>query len=125
MGMNDAKKKVVQSLKDGKVQAVERPDIKEKNLLKTGVISPEEVIKIISSTRGPNYRSEPHKDVAETSVHIFEPEYKGENWHIKCYFLEPDCWFISVHKSHVTRGKRWTSTKKATNRRRSAGTVRR
>lgn len=125
MGMKEAKQKVIQSLKDGKVQAEERSDVKEKILLKTGVVSPDEVTKIIGATRGPDYRSEPHKNVPGIPVHIFEPEYKGESRHIKCYFIEPDCWFISAHKSHVTRSKRWTSTKKATSRKRSASTAKR
>jgi hypothetical protein len=125
MGMKDAKQRVVQSLKDGRVQAVERSDIREKNLLKTGVVSPVEVSKIISSTKGADYRSELHKDVAEIMVHIFEPSYKGDSWHIKCYFIDPDCWFISVHKSHITKGKSWISTKKATKRKRSVSTAKR
>jgi hypothetical protein len=87
-------------LTDGRVQAEERNDQKNKNLLKVGLISPEEVIKIVSNTRGHQYRTEPHKDVLEIQVHFFQPIYKGKSWYIKCYFLEPDCWFISVHPSH-------------------------
>jgi hypothetical protein len=125
MGLNDAKSKVIQALRDGKVQAVERADIRDKNLLKTGVISPEEVIKILGATKGADYKSEPHADVATIEVHTFEPEYLSETWHIKCYFLDEDCWFISVHKSHVIKRKKWNSTKKATTQKRSAGTVKR
>lgn len=72
MGMKDAKQKVIQSLRDGKIQAEARADIKEKNLL---------------------------------------------------MILEPECWFISVHKSHSAKGKEWSSTKKATNRKRSVSTA--
>ncbi len=125
MGMKDAKAKVVQSLKAGKVQAEERADIKEKNLLKTGAITPADLVSIIGATRGANYRTEPHKDVPSVMIHIFQPCHKGEDWYIKCYFLEPDCWFISVHKSHSNKGNSWTSTKKTTSRKRSASTAKR
>lgn len=101
MGLNDTKKRVIESLMDGRIQAEERSDLKNKNLLKVGIISPEEVIKIISKTKGHQYRSESHKEISSVLVHFFQPIYQGKNWYIKCYFLEPDCWFISVHPSHT------------------------
>jgi hypothetical protein len=48
MGLNETKHKVIAALIMGSVQAEERNDLKNKNLLKVGLISPEEVIKIIS-----------------------------------------------------------------------------
>ena len=101
MGLIDIRKKAIECLKSGTVQAENRADIREKNLLKTGVVLVDEVIKILSVTKGSQYRKTPYKDDPSVDVHIFEPRYLGENWHIKLYFIEPDCWFISVHKSHV------------------------
>ncbi len=103
MGLNEARKAAIECLRSGKVQAVERDDIAEKNLLKTGVVSPEEVIALLQATHGSQHRTEPHNDDPSIEVHFFEPQTKGAYWHVKLYFLEPDCWFISVHKSHVRR----------------------
>ncbi len=111
MGLKDARTKAIECLKQGRVQAENRSDIAEKNLLKTGVIGVDLVIQLLGQTKGNQYRTEPHKDVPETLVHYFEPTLKGEDWHIKLYFIEPDCWFISVHKSHIVR-----ATKKAVRR---------
>lgn len=43
MGLKDTRSKAIECLKAGWVQAAERSDINEKNLLKTGVVTPEEV----------------------------------------------------------------------------------
>src|ERR1017187_5235926 len=103
MGLKEARAKAIECLKSGRVQAEERADIQEKNLLKTGQIKPEEVIDLLNMTKGGQHRMEPHRNDAKVTVHYFEPTVKGVDWHIKLYFLEPDCWFISVHKSHVRR----------------------
>lgn len=109
MGLKDTRSKAIASLEAGRTQSTNRADAKNKNLLKTGVVSPAEVVSLLKLTRGSQYRTMPHDSIEGIEVHVFEPEYKGEEWHIKLYFLEPDCWFISVHKSHVIK-----SNKKAT-----------
>lgn len=103
MGLKDTRSKAIECLKMGRVQAAERPDINEKNLLKTGLITSDFVIKLLNSTRGEQYKTQPHKDDSGVLVHYFEPTVAGEDWHIKLYFLDPDCWFISVHKSHLVK----------------------
>jgi len=103
MGLKDIRKNAIECLKSGRVQAENRADIKDKNLLKTGVVTTDIVVTLLGATRGNQYRTVPHKDDPTVSIHIFEPTVSGENWHIKLYFLDPDCWFISVHKSHVVR----------------------
>lgn len=103
MGLKDTRSRAIECLQTGRVQAVERVDIDEKNLLKTGVVTPDEVIKLLNATRGPQYKTRPHKDDASVEVHYFEPNVAGVDWHIKLYFLDPDCWFISVHRSHIVK----------------------
>ncbi len=106
MGLKDTRSKAIECLLAGQIQATNRPDVRDKNLLKTGVVTVEQVIELLKLTRGSQYRSEPHDSIAKVVVHYFEPKQKGEDWHIKLYFLEPDCWFISVHKSHILKGQR-------------------
>src|ERR1700677_1339882 len=103
MGLKDARSKAIKCLQEGSAQAEERPDIEEKNLLKTGVVSSEEVITLLQYTKGGQYRSEVHSSIAGITVHIFEPEKDQVHWHIKFYFIDPNCFFISVHKSHGRR----------------------
>ncbi len=111
MGLRDIRSKAIECLKAGRVQAVERSDINEKNLLKTGGITSDDVVKLLNATRGDQYKTEPHKDDSSVLVHYFEPMVAGENWHIKLYFLEPDCWFISAHKSHLVKKVQTTNNK--------------
>ncbi|MNK95737.1 hypothetical protein D3C87_1159860 [compost metagenome] len=103
MGLKTACFAAIQALKEGRIQAVERKDLKEKNLLKTGKVTSEEVIELLKKTSGSKYRNVPHMDDASVTVHIFEPRVRNIDWHIKFYFLEPDCYFISVHHSTKAR----------------------
>lgn len=108
MGLKQARSAAIDALKEGRVQAVERRDLEEKNLLKTGKVTAEEVIELLKRTPGSRYRSFSHMDDSSVTIHVFEPSILGVDWHIKFYFLEPGCYFISVH--HSTRAR--TATKK-------------
>lgn len=99
MGFKAIRYKAIDCLKAGRIQAEERSDISTKNLLKTGEMSADDVITLLKVTKGDQYRNEPHKDDKNTMVRFFEPYSSESYWHIKLYFLDPDCWFISVHKS--------------------------
>ena len=103
MGLKEIRRRAIECLLAGKVQAENRPDVKEKNLLKTGVVSVAEVIGLLEATRGSQYETIPHMNDPSVDVHIFKPIKNGEQWYVKLYFLEPDCWFISVHKSDFGR----------------------
>ena len=110
MGLTEARRRAIACIKAGSVQAENRSDLKEKNLLKTGVVSAVDVIALLKLARGSQYESFPHKDDSAVMVHLFRPQRRGEQWYIKLYFLESNCCFISVHKSHVA--KRETSTRR-------------
>ena len=125
MGLKETRSKAIKCLEEGSAQAEERPDIEEKNLLKTGVVSAEEVITLLKYTRGDQYRTQAHGVIEGITIHIFEPEKEQVRWHIKLYFIDPNCFFISVHKSHIKGGGPWSSSKKVINQRRPVRRVKR
>lgn len=97
MGFKEAKSKVIQCLNTGHVLHEERGNIDTKNLLSIGVITTEELVKIISRSSGNQYSSSPHHFDSHIEVHVIKTSYFREIWYIKWYFLEPDSVFISVH----------------------------
>lgn len=99
MGFKEIRDAAIKALQEGRVQAEERADMTEKNLLKTGEVSAEEVIKMLKQTRGNQHEVSPHHVVPDIEVHVCKPKVDNEFWYIKFYFIEPDCTFISVHKS--------------------------
>lgn len=103
MGFLEIRAVVIECLRVGAVQHEARNDIDTKNLLVTGEISTEEVIRLLKGTKGFQYETSPHHTLRNLTVYIFKPEMTESTtkvrWYIKCYLLEPDVWFISVHKS--------------------------
>lgn len=89
------KSEVVNCLREGRFQHEFRESIDTKNVLSTGEISVDDVIKLILKTKGFQYECSPHHMVSSIDVHILKPD----NWYIKFYFVEPDVMFISVHKN--------------------------
>jgi hypothetical protein len=89
------KSDVVNCLREGRFQHEFRGSIDTKNVLSTGEISVDDVIKLILKTKGFEYECRPHHMVSGVDVHILKPD----NWYIKFYFVEPDVMFISVHKN--------------------------
>jgi len=96
--LQEIKKLIIQCLEDGLVQHETRSGkIDEKNLLLTGKVTIEDVIQAIRSTKGDNFTRSKHHFDSSIEVYIFKPHTSGRSWYIKCYLLEPDVWFISVH----------------------------
>lgn len=96
MGLKNVRQKVIKCLKSGRIQHVtsRSGNIVEKNLLVTGQITVEEVIELINRTKGNDFKCVKHHILKNIDVYIFKPN----NWYIKCYFIEPDIFFISVHR---------------------------
>ncbi len=90
----ETKSKVINCLRTGLFQHEARNLINEKNLLKTGEVSVDTVIKLISKTKGFQYIKEEHHMIKGVDIHIF----KIEGWYIKFYFVDPNTMFISVHE---------------------------
>jgi len=88
--------RAIDCLKSGRIQhAIKRSGkIDDKNHLAVGAVSVEEVIELINSTKGDEFETSYHHVMTELEVHIFKPR----GWYIKCYFIEPDIFFISVHR---------------------------
>lgn len=97
MGFKEVKKKVIECLNSGNITHEARSNIDVKNLLSTGAMSSDEVIKILASSRGDSYSTSPHDYDSSVDVHIIKTRVLGVNWYIKWYFAEPDCVVISVH----------------------------
>jgi len=94
VGYRTAKRNILKALKEGNFQHESRGDIDVKNLLAMGKVSAKEVAALIAASDGTMHVQSPHHIVKEVVVHII----KVNGWYIKFYFLEPDAWFISVHK---------------------------
>ena len=97
MGFQDAKRKVLDCLRTGKVRHEERNNIDTKNLYAIGVVTTDQVIDIIKKARGDNYSSSPHDFDRSIEVHILKFR-KKTPWYIKWYFVEPNTVFISLHE---------------------------
>jgi len=97
MGFKEVKAQVIDCLMHGRVRHEQRGDIDIKNLLATGVVTPEQVAAIIGRARGGDYESSPHHFDRKLPVHIINVRYGGIDWYIKWYFVEPNTVFISVH----------------------------
>ncbi len=104
MGFKEIRRLAIQAVQQGRVQHEARGEIDEKNLLLMGGVTTVQVVQLLSSCRGNQYSSSFHHLVPGIVVHIFKPEVKlglkRERWYVKFYVLEPDVWFISVHRSN-------------------------
>lgn len=104
MGFKDARSRAIEALKSGDFEHATRADIDDKNLLFTGEVTVSKLIELLKGCRGNQYEVSPHHQVASVDVHIFKPQAKEPDgtkvgWYIKLYFIDPDTWFISVHRS--------------------------
>lgn len=99
MGLTEVRARIVKKLRDGRIlhDTTRSGTIDEKNLLLVGKVTVEEVIEVINSAKGSDYSTSKHHLDPSIDVHVFKLKKKGVNWYIKCYMLEPDVWFISVH----------------------------
>lgn len=93
-GFRKAKRDVIAALETGNYLHVSRGDIEVKNLLATGEVTAQEVAGIVRACNGTHHHSSPHHAVAHIDVHVL----KRHGWYIKFFFIEPDTWFISVHR---------------------------
>lgn len=94
MSFKDAKTAVLRALKDGTYQHEIRSGPDEKNLLRIGAVTAEEVCEVVVKCNGNHHKMSPHHADGTVIVHVLRP--KG--WYVKFYILEPDAIFISVHK---------------------------
>lgn len=103
MGFQDARRRLVDALRDGRYDFEVRAALEEKNLLAIGEVDGAFVVRLLQRCRGTQYRESPHDFDTTTMVHTFLPELAGDRWYIKAYFLADDAVFISVHISRRGR----------------------
>ena len=94
IGFKEAKRRAIEALRDKTYQIAERREIETKNLLYDNSVSEEDVIKVISKCRGQDHEMRPHDMVKTVDVHIL----RKDGWYIKFYFLDPNTFFLSVHR---------------------------
>ena len=98
MKFSPAKRLIKEKLTSGEIQHEARKEIDKKNKLSTGELTPDEVNKLLDRATFNDFDTSPHDKDASITVYIFRPLVDGTRWYIKAYFIEPDVWFISVHK---------------------------
>ncbi len=95
----------IKAIEAGEVEHEARDEtVDDKNLLLTGEVTLDDVVRLLKKCRGPQYSHSPHHSKPEIDVHVFKPieQLPGDSsreWYIKLYFVEPAVWFISVHLS--------------------------
>jgi hypothetical protein len=94
IGFKEAKRRAIEALRNKTYQITERREIETKNLLYGNSISEKEVIEIISKCHGQDHEMRPHDMVKTVDVHIL----RKDGWYIKFYFLDPETFFLSVHR---------------------------
>lgn len=93
-GFKKARHAAIRALVAGDYMNEARQGIDVKNLLATGAISPLAVAELLRTSTGNHHRSSPHHADASITVHVV----LVRGWYVKFYVLEPDVWFISVHR---------------------------
>jgi hypothetical protein len=100
LGLKKAKEAIVNRLSSHGPSIFHETDrlggIDDKNFLATGDITLVEVIELINKTKGHEFSESEHHHIK--GVMIYEFKSNGGQWYIKCYLIEPDVWFISVHR---------------------------
>jgi hypothetical protein len=102
MGFHEAVRLTIEALRDGRFQHEPRPLASGKNLLASGDLSADDVIRLIRRCRGTHYETSDHHADPTQEVNIFKPSSGGIRWYIKSYLVETDgitAFFISVHES--------------------------
>lgn len=101
MGFKEIKRKVIHCVLNGLYDHQVRNNIDVKNLFQCGIVDQNMLAMLLHSTRGNQYSVSPHHQAPSIDVHIFKPVFGRVEWYIKCYFVEPDAVFISVHQDGV------------------------
>jgi hypothetical protein len=91
MRFAEARRKIQEKLATGEIQ--------KKNKLSTGELTLEQVSRFLDfATPSTFQNTETHNDDSSIQLYIFKPLVDGTRWYIKAYYIDPDIWFISVHK---------------------------
>lgn len=96
MGFKEVRALLIEALQTAQYISEPRPDIVRKNLLFTGEVTPEFVVRLLLRCAGWEYSTSQHH-FRDVECHVFTPATAGERWYIKAYFEPGRAVFISVH----------------------------
>ena len=99
MGFSNARRRLIEALRNGTWEVEFRDAVAEKNLLAVGAVDAAFVIRLLHRCHGADYDTRPHDFDPNTPVHVFRPTLGHERWYVKAYFLAETAVFISVHGS--------------------------
>lgn len=94
IGFREARKRAIEALRTGNYSIAARNNIDAGNLLATGDVSKDEIIEVLKACTGNDHERRPHHMIRGIDVHIV----KSAGWYIKFYFIDPDTFFLSVHR---------------------------
>lgn len=94
IGFKQARRMARDALESGSYAIPARKDVDAKNLLATGAVTEVQVIAVLDKCMGQHHQRKPHHAIAGVDVHVFS----RDGWYIKVYFVDPQTFFLSVHK---------------------------
>ena len=94
VGCKEAKRRLIEALREGTFLHEARSQIETKNLLQMGQITPSDLVELIKRCSGQHHERSPHHSVTGVDVHIL----RRDGWYVKFYFVDPDTIFISVYQ---------------------------
>lgn len=96
MGFKEIRALLIEALLDDRIEHETRAEIEDKNLLSTGEVTSELVVRLLRRCAGWEYSTSRHH-TQNVDCHIFTPRMGGECWYIKAYLQNEQVVFISVH----------------------------
>jgi hypothetical protein len=96
MGFTEARARLIEALRSEVYDVEKRADTGEKNLLASGEVNEEFVVRLLQRCAGWEYSSSRHH-FRDAECHIFTPSVGGRRWYVKAYWKGELAVFVSVH----------------------------
>jgi hypothetical protein len=96
MGFKEHRALLVEALRSERFRHERRLDSEQKNLLESGAVEPEFVVRLLLRCAGWEYSTSRHH-FWDVDCHVFTPALGGERWYVKAYFDAAQAVFISMH----------------------------
>ena len=97
-GFRAVRQAVIEALRTGSFRHEMRDEFDEKNLLGYGMVTVDDVLTIIRSSRGTDYSCSPLHGDPKIACHLL----KTGGWYVKFCFADPHTVFISVHRMRLS-----------------------